>query len=169
MFWLTLLVKAKAFYSTLRNNAHILIPCLFILIVCVALWGLDARNHHLTAINARLERLSDSKDAQINGMRDKNKDLADGVRKLTIAIRTQNVIMSDVLRQRADTDKDNKVLQSEIKNDLLSDKCAESAVNPDAADRLRAAAKAPGVPGGHRPVSAHPGRTDSANYSARHP
>lgn len=164
MLWLKLLVKSKAVYTTLRNNAHIIIPCLFILLVCVALWGLNTSNHQLSATNARLERLSDSKDAQINQLRDKNDDLADGVQKLTTAINKQNVIMSDVLQQRTDADQYNKALQSEIKTYLLSDKCAKSAVNPNAVDRLREAAEANGVPDSNNSVPANPGRADSANH-----
>ena len=164
MLWLTLLVKSKAIYTKLRNNAHVIIPCLFILLVCVALWGLNTSNHQLTATNERLERLSDSKDAQINELQDKNDDLADGVQKLTAAIQKQNVIMSDVLQQRADADQYNKALQSEIKTYLHSDQCAKSAVNRDAVDRLRQAAEANGVPDSHSAVSADPGRANSANH-----
>lgn len=157
MLWLISL------YTKFRSNAHILIPCAFILVVCISLWRLNTRNQQLTATNTRLEQLSDSKDAQINQLRDKNDDLADGVKQLTAAVQHQNDVMSDVIEQRAATAKVNKDLQSEIKRYLLSDKCSKSAVNPDAVNRLREAAKANGVPDGNNSLPANPGSTDSAN------
>ena len=157
MLWLI------SMYKTFRSNAHILIPCALILLFCVALWGLNTRNQQLTATNKRLDQLSDSKDAQINQLRDKNDDLADGVKQLTAAVQHQNDVMSDVIEQRAATAKVNKDLQSEIKRYLLSDKCSKSAVNPDAVNRLRQAAKANGVPDSNHSLPANPGSTDSAN------
>jgi len=127
--------------SLFRNNAHILIPCAFILFFCVALWGLNVRNTQLSATNDRLEKLADSKDEQINNLRAKNDNLADGVQQLTEAVTKQNAVMADVLAQRADTAEHNRELQNEIKRYLATDKYALSPVNSIAVSKLREAAE----------------------------
>ncbi len=132
-----------------RNNAHILIPCAFIILVAICLWGLNARNHQLTATNDRLTQLNDSKDVQINDLRAKNDDLAGSVKELAGAVNRQNVVMSEVAEQRAEAAQQNRMLQGEIKRYLAADKCAVSPVPDAAVERLRSAAEAArGVPGG---------------------
>ncbi|MBM6605631.1 Rz lytic protein [Enterobacteriaceae bacterium RIT814] len=131
-----------------KNNAHILIPCVFIILVAICLWGLNARNHQLTATNDRLAQLNDSKDVQINDLRAKNDDLAGSVKELAGAVNRQNVVMSEVAEQRAESAKQNRMLQSEIKRYLAGDKCAAAPVPDAAVERLRSAAEAArGIPG----------------------
>lgn len=122
----------------LRNYSHIIV----IGLICVALWGLNARNSQLTATNERLEQLTNSKDDQINDLRSKNDDLATSVKDLVTAVKQQNAVMSQVTEQRAVTAQQNRKLQSEIKRYLADDKCAVAPVPADAVDRLRDAAKA---------------------------
>jgi peptidoglycan hydrolase CwlO-like protein len=124
----------------LKNYSHIIV----IGLICVALWGLNARNSQLTATNDRLEKLANSKDDQINDLRSKNDGLADSVKDLVESVKQQNSVMSQVAEQRAVTAQQNRKLQSEIKRYLADDKCAVAPVPPDAADRLRDAAKAAG-------------------------
>lgn len=126
----------------IRNNSGIFI----IGLICIALWGLNARNSQLIATNERLEKLSNSKDDQINDLRSKNDDLASSVNDLATAVRQQNAVMSQVVEQRAETAQQNRKLQSEIKRYLAADKCAVAPVPAGAADRLReAASSASGV------------------------
>lgn len=129
-------------FRIFKNNAHILIPCAFIILVAIFLWGLNARNHQLTATNDRLAQLNDSKDVQINDLRAKNDDLAGSVKELAGAVNRQNVVMSEVAEQRAESAKQNRMLQSEIKRYLAADKCAAAPVPDAAVERLRAAAEA---------------------------
>lgn len=132
-----------------KNNAHILIPCAFIILVAICLWGLNARNYQLTATNERLTQLNDSKDVQINDLRAKNDDLAGSVKELAGAVNRQNVVMSEVAEQRAEAAQQNRMLQGEIKRYLAADKCADAPVPDAAVERLRAAAEAArGIPGG---------------------
>lgn len=127
----------------IRNYSHLIV----IGLICVCLWGLNARNSQLTATNERLEKLANSKDDQINDLRSKNDGLASSVNDLVTAVNKQNVVMSQVVEQRAETAQQNRKLQSEIKRYLAADKCAVAPVPADAADRLRDAAKtAGGVP-----------------------
>jgi len=129
--------------SFIRNYSHLIV----IGLICVCLWGLNARNSQLTATNERLEKLSNSKDDQINDLRSKNDGLASSVNDLVTAVNKQNVVMSQVVEQRAETAQQNRKLQSEIKRYLAADKCAVAPVPAGAADRLRDAAKtAGGVP-----------------------
>ncbi|MCU5775106.1 Rz lytic protein [Erwiniaceae bacterium BAC15a-03b] len=124
----------------IKNYSHIIV----IGLICVALWGLNARNSQLTATNDRLEKLANSKDDQINDLRSKNDGLAASVTGLVSAVRQQNDVMSQVTDQRVVTAQQNRKLQNEIKRYLEADKCATAPVPADAADRLRAAAKAAG-------------------------
>lgn len=124
----------------IRNYSHLIV----IGLICVCLWGLNARNAQLTATNERLEKLSNSKDDQINDLRSKNDGLASSVNDLVTAVNKQNAVMSQVVEQRAETAQQNRKLQSEIKRYLAADKCAVAAVPAGAADRLRDAAKAAG-------------------------
>ena len=127
----------------IRNNSGLFI----IGLICVALWGLNARNSQLSATNDRLEKLANSKDEQINDLRSKNDDLASSVNDLVKAVNQQNAVMSQVTEQRAVTAQQNRKLQNEIKRYLAADKCAVAPVPADAVDRLRDAAKtAGGVP-----------------------
>jgi len=129
--------------SFFKNYSHLI----FIGLICIALWGLNARNSQLSATNERLEQLSNSKDTQITDLRSKNDDLASSINDLVTAVKQQNAVMSQVTEQRAVTAQQNRKLQSEIKRYLASDKCAVAPVPADAADRLREAAKtAGGVP-----------------------
>lgn len=146
--------------SLFRNNAHILMPCAFILFFCVALWGLNVRNTQLSATNDRLEKLADSKDEQINNLRSKNDNLADGVQHLTEAVTKQNAVMADVIAQRADTAEQNRELQNEIKRYLATDKCALSPVNSVAVSKLREAAEDSRVSSGKGPVPSNTSRPD---------
>ncbi|WP_261666906.1 Rz lytic protein [Erwinia mallotivora] len=123
-----------------KNYSHIMVVGL----ICIALWGLNARNSQLTATNDRLEKLADSKDSQINDLRSKNDGLAASVNDLVTAVKQQNSVMSEVTEQRAVTAQQNRKLQNEIKRYLSADKCAEAPVPADAVDRLRDAAKAAG-------------------------
>ncbi|KGT86269.1 Rz lytic protein [Erwinia typographi] len=124
-------------------------PVIVVGLICIALWGLHARNSQLTATNERLEQLSNSKDSQINDLRSKNDGLADSVKDLVTAVNQQNAVMSQVTEQRAVTAQQNRTLQNEIKRYLAADKCAVAPVPADAVDRLRDAAKAAsGVPNG---------------------
>ncbi|ELO5586669.1 Rz lytic protein [Escherichia coli] len=144
-----------------KNNAHILIPCAFIILVAICLWGLNARNYQLTATNERLTQLNDSKDVQINDLRAKNDDLAGSVKELAGAVNRQNVVMSEVAEQRAEAAQQNRMLQGEIKRYLAADKCAGAPVPDAAVERLRAAAEAArGIPGGK---DASPQSTGRAN------
>lgn len=129
--------------SFFRNYSHIMVVGL----ICVALWGLNARNSQLTATNDRLEKLANSKDDQINDLRSKNDGLASSVNDLVSAVKQQNEVMSQVAEQRAVTAQQNRKLQNEIKRYLAANKCAVAPVPAGAADRLRDAAKtAGGVP-----------------------
>jgi len=124
----------------IRNYSHLIV----IGLICVCLWGLNARNSQLTATNDRLEKLANSKDDQINDLRSKNDGLASSVNDLVTAVNKQNAVMSQVVEQRAETAQQNRKLQSEIKRYLAADKCAVAPVPAGAADRLRDAAKAAG-------------------------
>ena len=146
--------------SLFRNNSHIIIPCAFILAFCIALWGLNVSNSQLKATNTRLEKLSDSKDEQINNLRAKNDNLADGVQQLTEAVTKQNTVMADVIAQRADTAEQNRELQNEIKRYLATDKCALSPVNSVAVSKLREAAEDSRVSSGKGSVSGNTSRPD---------
>lgn len=127
----------------IRNYSHLII----IGLICVCLWGLNARNSQLSATNDRLEQLANSKDSQINDLRSKNDDMAASVNDLVKAVNQQNAVMTQVTEQRAVTAQQNRKLQNEIKRYLAADKCAVAPVPPDAADRLRDAANAAsGVP-----------------------
>nr|WP_310615834.1 Rz lytic protein [Pantoea cypripedii] len=130
--------------SFIRNYSHLII----IGLICVCLWGLNARNSQLSATNERLEKLADSKDSQINDLRSKNDDLATSVDNLAKAVDRQNVVMQQVADQRAATAEQNRKLQDEIKRYLAADKCAAAAVDSRAVERLRDAAKSAsgGVP-----------------------
>lgn len=141
----------------IKNYSHIIV----IGLICVALWGLNARNAQLTATNERLEKLANSKDDQINDLRSKNDGLAASVGELVTAVRQQNQVMSQVAEQRAVTAQQNRKLQNEIKRYLASDKCAVAPVPRDAADRLRDAAKAAGGVPDNKPAANQPaGRAD---------
>ncbi|EHN8809179.1 Rz lytic protein [Enterobacter hormaechei] len=151
-------------FRIFKNNAHILIPCAFIILVAICLWGLNARNHQLTATNDRLTQLNDSKDVQINDLRAKNDDLAGSVKELAGAVNRQNVVMSEVAEQRAESAKQNRMLQSEIKRYLAADKCAAAPVPDAAVERLRAAAEAArGIPGDKAAGPEPSGGSDVAN------
>lgn len=121
----------------IRNYSHVII----IGLICICLWGLNARNSQLTATNERLEQLANSKDSQINDLRSKNDDLAASVNDLVKAVNQQNEVMSQVAEQRALTADQNRKLQNEIKQYLAADKNAAAPVPPDAVKRLRDAAK----------------------------
>lgn len=144
----------------IRNYSHLII----IGLICVCLWGLNARNSQLSATNDRLEQLANSKDSQINDLRSKNDDLVASVNDLVKAVNQQNAVMTQVTEQRSVTAQQNRKLQNEIKRYLAADKCAVAPVPPDAADRLRDAAKAAG---GAQDSKAAPakasGGTDRAN------
>lgn len=89
-----------------KNYTHLI----FIGLICVALWGLNASNSQLTATNERLEQLTNSKDTQINDWRSKNDDLASDLVK---AVNQQSAVMSHVTEQRAVTAQQNRKLQNE--------------------------------------------------------
>jgi len=128
----------------IRNYSHVII----IGLICICLWGLNARNSQLTATNERLEQLANSKDSQINDLRSKNDDLAASVNDLVKAVNKQNAVMSQVAEQRAVTAQQNRKLRNEIKRYLEADKSAAAPVDSRAVERLRDAAKsASGVPG----------------------
>ncbi len=124
----------------IKNYSHVIV----IGLICVALWGLNARNSQLTATNERLEKLANSKDDQINDLRSKNDGLAASVSDLVKAVNQQNEVMSEVAVQRASTAQQNRKLQDEIKAYLSKDVCASAPVNRAAVDRLRSAAEAAG-------------------------
>ena len=136
----------------IRNNSGLVI----IGLICVALWGLNASNSQLKATNDRLEKLANSKDEQINDLRSKNDGLASSVTELVTAVKQQNDVMSQVTEQRAVTAQQNRKLQNEIKRYLAADKSAVAPVPPDAADRLRDAAKAAGGVPDSKAASAKP-------------
>lgn len=130
--------------TALKNYA----PAIVIGLICVCLWGLNARNSQLTATNERLEKLANSKDDQINDLRSKNDGLAASVNDLVTAVKQQNEVMGQVADQRAVTAEQNRKLQYEIKQYLAADKNAAAPVPADAVKRLRDAAKsASGVQG----------------------
>lgn len=123
--------------TALKNFA----PAIVIGLICIALWGLNARNSQLDATNQRLEKLANSKDEQINDLRSKNDGLAASVNDLVTAVKQQNEVMSQVADQRAVTAEQNRKLQYEIKKYLAADKNAAAPVPADAVKRLRDAAK----------------------------
>jgi len=144
----------------IRNNSGLFI----IGLICVALWGLNARNSQLSATNDRLEKLSNSKDDQINDLRSKNDGLAASVNDLVKAVNQQNAVMTQVTEQRAVTAQQNRKLQNEIKRYLAANKAAAAPVPPDAVDRLRDAAKAAGgVPDSKAAPVKSAGGTDHTN------
>ena len=110
----------------IRNYSHIIV----IGLICVCLWGLNARNSQLTATNDRLEKLANSKDDQINDLRSKNDGLAASVNDLVTAVKQQNEVMGQVADQRALTAEQNRKLQYEIKQYLAADKNAAAPVLP---------------------------------------
>jgi len=140
--------------SLIKNYSHVIV----IGLICVALWGLNARNSQLTATNERLEKLTNSKDDQINDLRSKNDGLAASVSDLVKAVNQQNEVMSEVAVQRASTAQQNRKLQDEIKAYLSKDVCASAAVNRDAVDRLRSAAEAAGGVSDNKAASSKPAR-----------
>ncbi|WKZ94093.1 Rz lytic protein [Chimaeribacter arupi] len=143
--------------SFIRNYSHLF----FIGLICIALWGLNARNSQLSATNDRLEKLTNSKDDQINDLRSKNDGLASSVNDLVKAVNQQNAVMSQVSEQRAVTAQQNRKLQNEIKRYLAADKCAMSPINGDAVDRLREASKSAGGVSGNESATTKPaGRAD---------
>lgn len=162
------MLKLISFFLKTKNgfkaNSHIIIPCAFILAFCVALWGLNVSNSQLKATNTRLEQLSDSKDEQINNLRAKNDNLADGVQQLTEAVTKQNAVMADVLAQRADTAEHSRELQNEIKRYLATDKCALSPVNSVAVSKLREAAEDSRVSSGKGSVPSNTSRPDQPTH-----
>lgn len=129
-----------AAFQFFKNYLHIFV----IGFICLALWMLNARSSQLEATNQLLEKVANSKDDQINDLRSKTDVLASSVTELVTAIKQQNDVMSQVTEQRALTTQQNRKLQNEIKRYLAADKCAAVPVPPDAADRLRDAAKAAG-------------------------
>ncbi|MGC0930454.1 Rz lytic protein [Pantoea agglomerans] len=131
-------------------------PVIVIGLICLALWMLNARSSQLEATNQRLEKLANSKDDQINDLRSKNDGLASSVTELVTAVKQQNDVMSQVTEQRAVTAQQNRKLQNEIKRYLAANKCAVAPVPPDAADRLRDAAKAAGGVPDSKTASAKP-------------
>lgn len=131
-------------------------PVIVIGLICLALWMLNARSSQLEATNQRLEKLANSKDDQINDLRSKNDGLAASVNDLVTAVKQQNDVMRQVAEQRAVTAQQNRKLQNEIKRYLAADKCAAAPVPPDAADRLRDAAKAAGGVPDSKAASAKP-------------
>lgn len=135
-----------------KTYSHLLV----IAIICVCLWMLNARSSQLEATNQRLEKLANIKDEQINDLRSKNDGLASSVTELVTAVKQQNDVMRQVAEQRAATAQQNRKLQNEIKRYLASDKCAVAPVPPDAADRLRDAAKAAGGVPDSKTASAKP-------------
>jgi len=138
----------------IKNYSHVIV----IGLICVALWGLNARNSQLTATNERLEKLANSKDDQINDLRSKNDGLAASVSDLVKAVNQQNQVMSEVAEQRATTAQQNRKLQDEIKAYLSTDVCASAPVNPDAVDRLRSAADAAGGVSDNKAAGGKPAR-----------
>lgn len=138
----------------IKNYSHVIV----IGLICVALWGLNARNSQLTATNERLEKLANSKDDQINDLRSKNDGLAASVSDLVKAVNQQNKVMSEVAVQRASTAQQNRKLQDEIKAYLSKDVCASAPVNRDAVDRLRSAAEAAGGVSDDKAASGKPAR-----------
>ncbi|PIJ41515.1 Rz lytic protein [Tatumella sp. OPLPL6] len=146
--------------SLFRNLAKYILPVAIMLM----LWGLNVRNTQLSATNDRLEKLADSKDEQINNLRSKNDNLADGVQELTEAVTKQNAVMADVLAQRADTAEHNRELQNEIKRYLATDKCALSPVNSVAVSKLREAAEDSRVSSGKGSVSSNTSRPDQPTH-----
>ncbi|WP_205957426.1 Rz lytic protein [Pantoea stewartii] len=138
--------------QTIKNFA----PVIVIGLICVALWGLNARNSQLSATNDRLEKLANSKDEQINDLRSKNDGLATSVNELVTAVKHQNEVMGQVTEQRAVTAQQNRKLQNEIKQYLAADKYAVAPVPADAADRLRSAAKAAGGVPDNQPATSKP-------------
>lgn len=146
--------------SLLKSSIRYLIPVAIILM----LWGLNVSNSQLKATNTRLEQLSDSKDEQINNLRSKNDNLADGVQQLTEAVTKQNAVMADVISQRADTAEQNRELQNEIKRYLATDKCALSPVNSVAISKLREAAEDSRVSSGKGSVSGNTSRPDQPTH-----
>lgn len=124
----------------IKNYSHLLI----IVIICVCLWKLNARSSQLEATNQRLVKLANSKEEQVNDLLSKNDGLASSVTELVTAVKQQNDVMSQVAEQRAVTAQQNRKLQNEIKHYLAADKCAVAPVPPNAAARLRDAAKAAG-------------------------
>ncbi|MGC0989796.1 Rz lytic protein [Pantoea agglomerans] len=141
-----------AVFQFIKNYSHIFV----IALICLALWMLNARSSQLEATNQRLEKLANSKDDQINDLRSKNDGLASSVTELVTAVKQQNDVMSQVTEQRAVTAQQNRKLQNEIKRYLAADKCAVAPVPPDAADRLRDAAKVAGGVPGSKTASAEP-------------
>lgn len=136
----------------IKNYSHLMV----IAIICVCLWMLNARSSQLEATNQRLEKLANIKDEQITDLRSKNDGLASSVTELVTAVKQQNDVMRQVADQRAATAQQNRKLQNEIKRYLASDKCAVAPVPPDAADRLRDAAKAAGGVPDSKTASAKP-------------
>lgn len=141
-----------AVFQFIKNYSHIFV----IALICLALWMLNARSSQLEATNQRLEKLANSKDDQINDLRSKNDGLAASVNDLVTAVKQQNDVMRQVAEQRAVTAQQNRKLQNEIKRYLAADKCAVAPVPPDAADRLRDAAKAAGGVPDSKAASAKP-------------
>lgn len=136
----------------IKNYSHIFV----IGLICVALWGLNARNSQLSATNDRLEKLTNTKDGQINDLRSKNDGLAASVNDLVSAVKQQNEVMGQVAKQRAATAEQNRKLQDEIKQYLAADKNAAAPVPVDAANRLRSAAKAAGGVPDNQPATSKP-------------
>lgn len=144
----------------IKNYSHIFV----IGLICVALWGLNARNSQLSATNDRLEKLANSKDDQINDLRSKNDGLAASVNDLVNAVKQQNEVMGQVAKQRAATAEQNRKLQDEIKQYLAADKNAAAPVPADALNRLRSAAEAAGGVPDHQPATSEPASgTDKAH------
>ncbi|PKH20219.1 Rz lytic protein [Enterobacterales bacterium CwR94] len=129
--------------SFFRNNTHFL----FIGLICICLWGLNARNAQLTATNERLEKLANSKDQQINDLRQKNDSLADSVTELVRTLREGNELQAVAVEQKNKAEVVNRELQNDIRQYLRDDKGAASPVPDGAVERLRRAeAAAGGVP-----------------------
>ena len=128
-------------------------PVVVIGLICLALWMLNARSSQLEATNQRLEQLANSKDDQINDLRSKNDGLASSVSELVTAVNKQSAVVSEAIKQRAETAQQNRNLQIEIKALLASNLCAASAVPGAAVDRLRDAAKAAGGVPDNQPAS----------------
>lgn len=127
-------------WALIRNNASII----FIVITLLALLILNSRITALDSTNKRLTQLADSKDEQIHQLRSENNNLAASITDLIAATEQQNKLIEEVIEQRKEADLQSREFQNEIVKALADNKCAAERVPDNAAEWLRAAAKATG-------------------------
>ncbi|MGV3345293.1 Rz lytic protein [Enterobacteriaceae bacterium LUAb1] len=125
-------------FSVIKNYSHLVV----IGFICIVLWGLNVRNTQLLTTVQRLERLVDSKDAQINELRENNSNLTTDLRTIAVQVEQTNNILLQVQEDKANSEKITRELLGDIKRTLKNDPHAAASVPDDAVEQLHNAEQA---------------------------